>query len=110
MGANTAMAPEDFTMWLRGVLDLIGEGEPIPADVAQTLYTKLSEVVAGQVANRLLEQEKDKPNALDEARIQMEQLRIQYEYEIALRKIEAQKLQAMPVTYGTTGTGLKLVG
>lgn len=102
-------------MWLRGVLDSVGEGKPIPADVAQTLYTKLSEVVAGQVANRLLEQEaKPGLTAAEQMRIQMEQMRMQQEYEIAIRKLEAQKWSRGPsVTYGdSTGTfsGLKAVG
>lgn len=102
---NTAMAPEDFTMWLRGVLDSVGEGKPIPAEVAQTLYAKLSEVVAGQVANRLLAADQP-PSQFEQMKLALEQAKIQHEYEIARRKLEMEREWAkpLPVTYGT-GTG-----
>lgn len=114
MSANTAMAPEDFTMWLRGVLDLVGEGEPIPAEVAQTLYTKLSEVVAGQVANRLL-----KADAPDELEIKQRQLQLEHQrmlMEFELKRAEMERglaLGPVPVTYGSSAStygALKAVG
>ena len=47
------MRPEQFTMWLRGVMDGYGEGVALPAEVAAKVYAQLSEVVSGQVADRL---------------------------------------------------------
>lgn len=49
------MRPEQFTMWLRGVLEAVGEGNPVPSDVSQRVYDQLTEVVAGQVADRIEE-------------------------------------------------------
>ena len=52
------MRPEQFTMWLRGVLDTNGEGEAISASLSSRIYNQLSEVVGGQVADRLAQAEK----------------------------------------------------
>lgn len=52
------MRPDQFTMWLRGVLDAVGEGEGIPAETAKKVYDTLTEVVAGQVADRFREIER----------------------------------------------------
>lgn len=83
------MRPDQFTMWLRGSLDAVGEGKPIPADVAQVIYAKLTEVVAQQVANRLAEKEDADAFELRQAELQLQQQKIQYDYEIALRKLQA---------------------
>ena len=47
------MAPEQFTMWLRGAFDTVGEGQAIPADVARMIHERLTNVVAGQVARAM---------------------------------------------------------
>lgn len=44
------MSPEQFSMWLRGAFDAVGEGQAIPADVAARIHDRLTDVVAGQVA------------------------------------------------------------
>ena len=91
------MRPDQFTMWLRGSLDAVGEGKPIPADVAQVIYAKLTEVVAQQVANRLAEKEDADAFELRQAELQLQQQKIQYDYEIALRQMR----HAPSTTYGT---------
>lgn len=115
MGANTAMAPGDFTMWLRGVLDSVGEGKPIPADVAQTLYSKLSEVVAGQVANRLLKEDTTEADLqVKQYRLALEQQRMQMEMELKREEMERRWPQhvaptvAPTVTYGAVDNTARL--
>ncbi len=49
------MKPDQFTMWLRGALDSVGEGEAIPAKLAGLIHEKLTEVVGQQVADRMRE-------------------------------------------------------
>lgn len=49
------MKPDQFTMWLRGALDSVGEGEAIPAKLAGLIHEKLTEVVGQQVAERMRE-------------------------------------------------------
>jgi hypothetical protein len=100
------MVPEDFTMWLRGVLDSVGEGNPIPAEVAQTLYSKLSEVVAGQVANRLLKADAPDELEMKQHEMMLAQQRLQMEWELKRAELE----RRYPPTYTTTGTCLKAVG
>ena len=58
------MRPEQFTMWLRGVMDGYGEGVALPAEVAAKVYAQLSEVVSGQVADRLADAWREQEYAL----------------------------------------------
>lgn len=86
------MRPDQFTMWLRGSLDAVGEGNPIPAEVARVIYDRLTEVVSQQVAEKLKSTWEETARR---AEFQLQAERMKMDYELALRKM------AYP-TYGAT--------
>lgn len=77
------MRPDQFTMWLRGSLDAVGEGNPIPAEVARVIYDRLTEVVSQQVAEKL---KGICEETARQAELQLRMERLKMDYEFALKK------------------------
>lgn len=105
------MAPDQFVMWLRGVLDAVGEGEAIPAATVKKVNDQLTDAVGGLVAARMRSaayeqqmREAKTPQVIasgrtgssynqigDETAMKIEELRYQKDIALAQMKLAAQK-------------------
>lgn len=98
------MRPDQFTMWLRGSLDAVGEGNPIPAEVARVIYDRLTEVVSQQVAEKLKSTWEETAR---QAELQLQAEKMKLDYDLALRQAtygSSSGTYSKPVS-GTATTG-----